>query len=176
MKILGRVTNKKLAISEYNRAILNDYIHDIKNDGHIIAIESRSPESKQARRYYHGAVIPLYAYLNGYDYRDSEILGFLHKHLAEEFNGEIVMLDGKQVKKGKSTKGLLTKNDQQGSGYVDRVIDYLEEQYGIDRNKVLNTEHYQDFIDRVYMNGQYEDYIDYLKDLGFLSKQKNELI
>ncbi|MFA5050987.1 MAG: hypothetical protein WC499_02630 [Patescibacteria group bacterium] len=170
MKILGKVTNKKLAISDYNRRALNDFLKDESNDGVIIAIESRTPESRQVRKFYHGAVLQLWAFLNGWDYRDSENLAFLHEHAKKEFNGEIVLLDGIQVKKGKSTKGLLAENDQQDSGYLERVIDYLERNYGIDRDKVLNPMHYKKFTEEIYGISTYESYIDYLQELGYLKR------
>jgi hypothetical protein len=140
------------------------------HDGEYLELGPREEDSPKTRKFYHGAVLRLWAFLNGMDYKDNEILEFLHKHGKEEFNGEIVWLDGKQVKRGKSTKGLLSENGKQQSGYVERVINYLEENYGIDRTKVLNTKHYKDFRDRVYSNGNYDTYIDYLVDLGFLKR------
>ena len=81
------------------------------------------------------------------------------------------MLDGKQVKRGKSTKGLLAENDKAESGYIERVISYLEEQYGIDRNKILNHEHYKKFRDEIFSYGEYDDYISYLQTIGLLNKK-----
>jgi hypothetical protein len=78
--------------------------------------------------------------------------------------------NGKSVKVGLSTKGLLKETDKQNSGYVERVISYIEENYGVDRTKVLNTAHYKDFVDRVYSVSKYDDYIDYLVELNFLPR------
>jgi hypothetical protein len=80
------------------------------------------------------------------------------------------LLDGKPTRRGMSTKGLLSENDLQNSGYLERVIQNLEDNYGIDRNKVLNTEHYLDWRDRVQVEfpDKYETYIDYLISLNFL--------
>lgn len=168
MKILAQVKNGKMALSDYNRRSLNDFIKQKENQGVVVAIESRTPESRQVRKFYHGAILPLWAYLNGYEYRDSEVLGFLHEHAKREFNGELVVLDRKEVRRGGSTKGLLNENDQHNSGYLERVINYLEENYGIDRDKVLNHEHYKKWRDEFYSIGEHEDYIAYLIDLKFL--------
>lgn len=168
MKILGRVKNGKLEIGDYNRRLLNDFLKQKKNQGRVIAIQDRVPESRKQRAYYHGAVLTLWAYLNGQNYKDGDEIGFLHEHAKREFNGEIVLVEGKPVKRGKSTVGLMNDNDQENSGYLERVISYLEENYGIDRTKVLNPKHYKDFKDRIYMEGKYDTYIDYLKDLHFI--------
>jgi hypothetical protein len=50
------------------------------------------PESKKQRRFYHGAVIPLWAYLDGKDYRDHQILADLHELAKLEFNGSMSMV------------------------------------------------------------------------------------
>lgn len=134
----------------------------LKHDGCRIAFIPVIPESKKQRKFYHGAVLKLWAYLNGWDYKDNEVLDFLHHEAKNEFNGEIVMLDGKQVKRGKSTKAELNK------GYLERVIDHLEEQYGIDRMVVLNPETYKDFVDRIYGYDKYDDFIDYMLDIKLL--------
>jgi hypothetical protein len=168
MKIIGQVKNGKLEIGDYNRRLLNDFLKDKKNQGRKIAIQDRAPESRQQRAYYHGAVLSLWAYLNGMDYRDGDVMGFLHEHAKKEFNGEIVTIDGKQVLRGKSTVGLLSENDQANSGYIDRVVSYLEENYGIDRNKLLNPEHYKQWRDEIYSFGEHDSYIEYLQAIGLL--------
>lgn len=170
MKILGQIRNKKLVISDYNRKILRDFMQKEENDSAIVTIQDRLPESRNVRKYYHGAVLPLWAFLNGWDYHDSSVIEFLHETAKKEFNGEIVLLDGKEVKKGKSTRGLLTQNDKQQSGFLERIITYLEENYAIDRSKVLNPDHYNKFADEIYSVGEHEDYIDYLVKLGFLTR------
>ena len=86
----------------------------------------------------------------------------LYNFLIKEFNGEIIYRSGKEEKIGKSTKSQLNE------GYLERVIEFLEEQYAIDRTKVLNPEMYKDFMDRIYGEGNYETYIDYLKELNLL--------
>jgi hypothetical protein len=168
MKILGKIIRGKLALSNWSRSEYNKFLADPKNEGRVIAIQDRVPESKKQRDFYHGAILPMWAYLNGWNYRDGDTIGYLHEDAKREFNGEIVIRDGKKVRRGKSTKGLLGENDQQNSGYIERIISYLEENYAIDRNKVLNCEHYKKFRDEIYSAGEYDSYIEYLKSLHFL--------
>lgn len=171
MKILGRIKNGKLEIGDYNRRFLNDFLKQKKNQGRVIAIQDRVPESRKQRAYYFGAVLTLWAYLNGQDHRNGDEIGFLHEHAKREFNGEIVMVEGKPVKRGKSTVGLMNDNDQANSGYLERVISYLEENYGIDRAKVLNPEHYKQWRDEVFAFGEQDNYIEYLLATGLLEKK-----
>ncbi len=120
------------------------------------------PESRKQRKFYHGAVLTLWVYLDGKDYKNSDVLDSYHELAKMEFNPEIIMSRGKTVKVGKSTKGKL--ND----GYIEKIIDMLEEEYGIDRTKCLNPKDYKHFTDVVFMNGDYDTYIDYLKDLKLI--------
>jgi hypothetical protein len=62
-----------------------------------------------------------------------------------------------------STKGEL-------NHFVERVVDYLEENYAVDRAQVLDPEHYKDYRDRVEITGKYASYIDYLISLGRLRR------
>lgn len=144
-------------MSDYSAARFRQDLKD--NDGARYEIKRISAESRQQRKFYHGGVLTLWAYLNGYDYRDSDVLEWMHEEAKREFNGKVVMRDGKPTKRGESTKGELSQ------GYVDRIVDYLEENYGIDRMQVLDPEHFKDFRDRVYMDGKFDTYIDYLKFL-----------
>ena len=171
MKILAKIVKGQIAFSEYNLKVWNDYKKNAKNEGSVIAIQDRIPDSKNIRGFYHGGVLPLWAYLNGWDYRSGEVIGYLHEDAKREFNGEIVLKEGKPVKIGKSTKGLLAENDQQNSGYVERVISYLEQNYAIDRNKVLNHNHYKWWRDTIRSFGANDCYIDYLIEVGTLPKQ-----
>ena len=135
----------------------------LKHEGGKFELLPYTPESRKQRGFYHGAVLPLWAFLNDWDYKDSELLSFLHEEAKKEFNGEMVVLDGKRVIRGTSSKGAL-------QTHIENVILYLEEQYGIDRAKVLNPEQYKDFRDRIYSEGKYEDFIEYLIDLKVLTK------
>ncbi len=114
------------------------------------------------RRFYHGGVLRLWTYLDSKNYKDNDIIDKYHDWAKIEFNGEDFITKGKSHKIGGSTKGKLN------NGYLERVITYLEENYGIDRTRVLNPEHYKLFIDTIYQNGELETYIDYLLFLGWL--------
>lgn len=129
------------------------------NVGKRFILSDFLPESAKQRRFYHGAVITLWVYLDGKDYKDSDILDSYHELAKIEFNAEIVITNGKKVRIGKSSKGKL--ND----GFVEKVIDNLEENYGIERSKCLDPKLYKDFMEKIYMNGDYDTFIDYLIDL-----------
>ena len=133
-----------------------------KNPGARYAIERITPESKKQRGFYPGGVLALWAYLNGYDHTASAILDWLYNEAKKEFNGAMVVLDGKPTKRGKSTKGELNK------GYLERVIDFLEEQYAIDRMKVLDPKQYKYWRDTIFPHGGPDSYIDYLVEIGRL--------
>ena len=49
-------------------------------------------------------------------------------------------------------------------------FDWLEDNYGIDRNKVLDPKQYRKWRDEVYPFGGPDTYIDYLLELGLLKK------
>jgi len=146
--------------SDYNRLRLRKDLAE--NPGAKYKIERITAESKSQRGFYEGAVITLWIYLDGHDYRDARIHKHYHGEANKEFNGEMIMRSGKLEKIGLSSKGKL--ND----GLVESVIEYLEENYAIDRTKVLDPEHYKYFRDVIYSNGEFDSYIDYLKHLNRL--------
>lgn len=160
MKIPLIIKPTSFGLTDFWKAKLHDYIVKLGGEcrGYLIIL---LPESRKQRKFYHGAVLTLYAYLNGLDYRDNEVLDFLHEELKREFNGEDIILDGKRKRMGRSTRGHLKE-------YLDRVIDYLEEQYGIDRGIVLNPELYKKFRDEIYGEGEFDTFIDYMKSLKLL--------
>lgn len=150
-----------LEFSEYGRAKFIKFLKE--NPGVRLTIEPDLPESRNQRAFYHGAVIVLWAYLDGKDYRDGLVLEQMHEVAKREFNGEIMMVNGTPHKVSKSTKGLLNK------GYLERVIDYLVESYGIDQGLVLNPEIYKKFRDEIYpYTSKYDTFIDYMRDIKIL--------
>lgn len=159
-------------MSKYNSALWHDYCNNPENDGKTIVVQDRLPESRKQRGFYHGAVLPLLAYLNGWNYRQSKAIDFLHEEMKREFNGKLEKLGGKVIKVGQSTKGLLSNNDREDSAYLERVIGYMEENYGIDRMKVLNPEDYKYFRDNIFSFSDYDDYIDYMIGLKKLPEIK----
>lgn len=135
----------------------------MRNNGERFWLDTMLPtDSIGQRKFYHSAVLRLWVYLDGNDFRDSATLDEYHEWAKIEFNGIGKTINGKTHKIGGSTKGKLNK------GYVDRVIDKLEEQYGIDRKKLLDHKHYKNFRDTIFINGEFENYIEYLLFLGWL--------
>jgi hypothetical protein len=143
-----------MGFGDRERVVFKRFLAD--NPGTLLKISPMLPESKKQRKFLHGAVIPLWAYLDGKDYRSHEVLAAMHEIAKIEFNGEIVEVGGRPVKIGKSTRGEALR------GYVERIIAHLEEQYGIDASQVLDPNQYKYFMEALFMHGQYEDYVSYL--------------
>lgn len=150
-----------LEFSDYGRAKFIKFLKD--NPGVRLTIEPMMPESRNQRAFYHGAVLVLWAYLDGNDWRDGETLNQYHEIAKREFNGEDIVVHGEVKRVSKSTKGMLN------HGYLERVIDYLVESYGIDQGLVLNPETYKKFRDEIYPNtSKYDTFIDYMKSIKIL--------
>ena len=131
----------------------------LENEGARYIVERITPESTRMRAYFEGAVIPLFVYLDGNDYKDPEVIHYYREnYIKPEFNGEMVVIRGKPVKVGKSTKGELRE-------LIDKLIDWMEEQYGIDRLQCLQPEDYKVFRDTIYPFTEYESYVDYLVEM-----------
>lgn len=156
-----------VAMTDYQRATYRDFIK--KNAGKKVRIvaEELTPESKNQRRFYHGAVLTLWAYLDGNDYKNPKVLEHYHEFAKKEFNPEILIINGKKERFGKSTKGELN------HGYVEKVIENLVDQYGIDPAKVLNVELYKKFRDQINIMGDYDTFIDYMIDVNILNYHAN---
>lgn len=133
--------------------------HCTHNVGKRFTLEDFIPESNKQRGFYHGAVLTLWAYLDMKNYKDPSVLDSYHELAKMEFNPEIIVTKGKSVKVGKSTKGELN------HGFLEKVIDNLVDNYGIEREKCLLPKDYKYFKDKVFMDGKYDTYIDYLIDL-----------
>jgi hypothetical protein len=158
----GRIT-----LSRYTKADFREYLR--VNGPCRITISHDLPESGKLRRFYHGAVLPLWAFLDGKDHRDSKIIADLHEVAKIEFNGEIITVGGMARKIGRSSKGW------QLQEFVERVITYMEENYGIDRAQCLNPDDYKHWRDTVVttysVNTDAPDtFIDHLVQMGRLRK------
>jgi hypothetical protein len=162
MKFEARAKNGGLVFqSDSQRDEFRDFVK--KNDGVRLKIEQITPESEEQRGFFEGAIVPLVTYYQeGMDRFNSRHLRQVRDWLKIEFNGEVVVVDKKAHKIALSTKGKL--ND----GFIERVIDYLVENYGIDPAKVLNPEAYKRFRDEIYPYSNYEDFIAYMKDIKLL--------
>jgi len=128
----AKSVNGRLAIERRD-----DFVLDLKeNPGARYEIERITPESTKQRRFFEGAVVTLVAYLQeGMDHRNGDDLREVRDWLKIEFNGEIRVIGGRSNRIAKSTKGLLNK------GFLEDVIDWIEEQYGLNRAKVLDHDH-----------------------------------
>ena len=148
--------------SEYLR---NKYADDLaKNPGARYKIERITPESRKQRGFFEGAVVPLVTYFQDrMDYKKSDDNRVVREWLKLEFNGDLKSINGKTHRIAKSTKGELN------NGILDKIIDWVEENYGIDRMEVLNPDRYQRWIDEIFSFTDGPDhYIDYLVSINKL--------
>jgi hypothetical protein len=141
-------------------------LHHAKfHKGERFIVEDLIPESRKQRRFYEGAVLPMWAFLDGNDHKDSNTVEQYHKYSNEEFNPEFKLIDGKSRNVGASSKGKLSGEN----GIINKVIDHLEEHYGINREEVLLPAQYKNWKDTIYPYGGPDNYIDYLVSIGKLS-------
>lgn len=145
-----------LAMTPYQDVIKRQFAKANAGKRVRLTLEAVQPESRKLRGYLHGAVYPLWAYLDGKDHRNATVLETLHEVAKEEFNPEWITISGTLRKVGKSSKG------KELQGFVNKVIDFLVEQYGIDPNEVLNPEAYKDWAARIYPFGGPDNFISYL--------------
>lgn len=149
-----KAENGKAKMTDY---VKNSLLQDQKDHGGFTyQIKRLSAESRKGRGFLHGGVYSIWAYLDGKDHRNNTILDWIHRYAKEEFNGEMIVFNGKRLVKGKSTRGMLKE-------FTETVIAYIEENYGVDRLDVLNPEDYKYFMNEIYSEGEYDDYIEYLK-------------
>lgn len=133
--------------------------HAKHNIGKRFVLEDLEADSKNARGFFEGAVIPLWVYLDGHDHQDSVKQKQYHDEAKKEFCPEVLIIAGKQTIQGGSTKGKLNGEH----GVTNKVIDFLEEQYGIDRTQVLMPKEYKKWRDSIRPFEGPEDYISYLR-------------
>lgn len=152
-----------LQMSEYQRQSFRQFLKDNAGRKVRLELEKEYVESRKQRKMYHGAYLPLWAYLDGKDYKDAHVLADMHEAAKMEFNPQVVVIHGKAVTIGGSTRGELNK------GFMDRFLNNLIDNYGIDPAKVLNPDHYKHFRDAIWpFTEKYDTYIDYLRDLKLL--------
>lgn len=152
--------NGTIAMTEHQDYLKRKYVGERAGRRIRLTIEEVTPESRNLRKFYHGAIIPLWAYLDDKDYRDSTVLLKLHEVAKEEFNPEWVNVSGKMYKVGKTSKG------KELQPFVEKIIDFLVEQYGIDPLEVLNPDVYKDWASRIYPFGGPDTFIGYLISIG----------
>ncbi len=151
-----------LDMTVYQRATLKDTIKENAGSRLRLVIERETPESNKQRRMFEGGYIPLWVYLDGADYRNADICIAYREVAKRRFNGEWRMIAGKSELVGKSTKGELNE------GFLERLGDFIEEQYGVEKKDVLNPEIYKYWRDKVFPFGGPETFIEYLISIGKL--------
>jgi hypothetical protein len=164
MEFLFRAVDGGMDFGERNRALFKQHLK--AHPGMLYKVTALLPESSKQRRFYHGGVLPLWAYLDGKDYRNAEVLADLHEIAKYEFNGHEIIVDGKKMNVGRSSKG------KELAPYLERIIEHLVDNYGIDPTEVLDPKKYKDFADTVFMEGNYETYIDYMVAEGRLRRKE----
>lgn len=162
MNFVAIVQNGKLTFK--NDFIREKFAKFVKtHDGKRLFLTPTFKESDNQRGFFEGAVVKLVTFFqDGMDYTSLEDCRNVREWLKIEFNGDFVVVNGKSTKVGKSTKGKLNE------GFLERVIDWIEENYGVKREDVLNPKEYKKWRDEVWPYGGPENYIDYLKELNLL--------
>ena len=148
--------------SDYARNRYKVYL--IRNPGMRFKVSPLTPESDKQRKFFEGAVVPLFAYYQeNLNWKNPDDLIKVREWLKLEFNGELLNILGRINKVAMSTKGKL--ND----GFLERVIDYMAEN-GYDTS-LLDPEAYKHWRDQIYSWGKADTYIDYLLEIGKLKKK-----
>ncbi len=134
--------------------------------GKRVIVETDESDSPEQRRFFEGAVVRLATFFQeDLDYKDWHDVKLMKEAIKVRFNAEFVRVGDEVVKVGGSTKGKL--ND----GLCDAVQDWLEEQYGIRREIVLNPKEFKKWRDEIFSftNGP-DNFIDYQVQKGLLKK------
>src|SRR3990167_5491906 len=150
--------------SDWHRANFKKFLQE--NKGARVKLELMLPESRKQRGYLEGCVVSLIAfYQEGMDHRNPNDLRKVREWLHQEFNSELVVVAGKIKTVGKSTKGRKELN-----AFLERVMDWLVEQYAPPA-EAIDPGKYKLWRDTVFPFEQGPDnYIDYLQECGILRK------
>lgn len=156
MKIPIILHQSKIEMSDYWKRKVHDDLIEIKKTRAYI--QTTQPESRKQRGYLMGSLIPLLAYLDGNDHKSSEITEWYFEFYKKELTPVALIVHGKAQLFGKSTKGSEALNH-----FIDKLQDYLDEQYGIKRDsQIVNPDEYKLFRDTIYpFTNEYDDFIDY---------------
>lgn len=149
------IHGERIEVSEYHTRLLKQAVKD--NNAPIRGIiQVLQAESSKQRKYLMGGLIPLLIYLDGGDYKDNETCDRYFQVYKAEFFPEAVKINGKIHLFGQSTKGSKSLNR-----FIERVQDFISEQYGISySNEAINPEKYKEWRDTE-MSLSTEDWIDY---------------
>lgn len=153
----------KLELSPYWASRLKQAVRD---SGKPLRAEINvlTAESRKQRKYLHGGLIPVYAYVNGLDWKDDKVLDWLFEVAKKEFTPEAIKVDGKVHVVGRSSKG-----GRALSELTDKLYDYLTEQYAVNP-KAIDPNEYKRFQDEIYAIGEYDSFVDYCEKLGWLTR------
>ncbi len=151
-----------LDFGTYTKIHLKKFIKE--NPGMPFELKPLLPESVNQRKFFEGAICPLLTlFQEGMDYRNSKDVETVRDWLKIEFNGKLVNIGGKIHKIAQSTSHKLN------SGFLERVIGYIQDNYGVS-DDVLNPDMYKDWKDRIYPYGGSDTYIGYLLELNLIKK------
>jgi hypothetical protein len=147
--------------TEHNVLRFKDFLK--KHPGIRLKIDPYTPESREQRGFFEGAVIPFITYFQeNLDYTDSDHLKRVRDWLMIEFNASFLKVGGKSLKVPKSSKGELNR------GLLERIMDWSGEQgYPIE---LLNPEDYKTWNDTTRQDGGPRMYIEYLESIGKLHR------
>ena len=113
-----------------------------------------------------GGLLKLLVYLDGNDYRDSDVCEYYFEHYKKEFYPEVLTIKGKVEVFGKSTKGSAGLNR-----FIERLQEFLNENYGISYDNLsMSPDEYKKFRDEIYMFGKYTDFIEYCVAMNYIMK------
>lgn len=150
-----------LDFGERDRAYFKSFL--AKNAGVLLQITAMFPESKKQRNFLEGAVIPLITfYQEGYDHTKWEDVRKVREWLKVEFNGEMIIVDGKQNKVAKSTAGRAAMQS-----FLERITEWLMENYSPPA-EALEPKRYKIWRDTIMPYGGADNYIDHLRELKIL--------
>jgi len=147
--------------SDYQKAQVKEWL--TKHAGKPVKLTLH--ESPNQRRFFEGALIPIVIWCHGQNYKDWKTREAYRDVVCREFNGEIIPFGKSTRKIAKTTKGILNQ------GFIERIITWLETDFGIDRTLCLDSNDYKKYRDelRPFTNVP-ENYIDYLLKLNRLTK------
>lgn len=156
----------RLEVSEYHSKLIKQSVTD--SGGPIRAtIVPHIIESPKQRRYLHGCLLPLWAYMDGNDYIDSETLERYFEDFKLEHFPETLKIHGKVKLFGKSSRGAKALNK-----VVEKLTDMLVEEYGLSyTSPVLITDNYKQWRDEL-ASFSTESFIEYAERMKWIDKHK----
>jgi hypothetical protein len=163
MKIPIILHQSKIEMSDYWKRTVHDKLIDIKKTRAYI--HTTQPESRKQRGFCMASLIPLLVYLDGNDHKDGQITDWYFEFYKKELTPATLNIKGKIQTVGQSTKGSENLNN-----FIDKLQDYLDEQYGIKRDsKIVSPDEYKKFKDTIYpFSNEYDDFIDYAVKMKWL--------